>query len=58
MAAFNLTRQQQCIGTPFMFSPLIDNFGYLANEELAQQVINGTYIPPLWASKYAKEFII
>ena len=43
MAKSNLSRQQQSIETPFMTHPLVDIFGYLATDEVAQSVINGTY---------------
>ena len=46
IAESNRIRQQQCIGSPFMTPPLVDIFGHLANEEIALQVINGTFNIP------------
>ena len=57
MAKSNLSRQQQSIETPFMTYPLVDIFGYLATDEVAQSVINGTYQPPPNTPKYVKEFL-
>ena len=41
MAKSNLSQQQQIIETPFMAKPLVDIFGYLAKDKVAQAVING-----------------
>ena len=46
IAESNRVRQRQCSGTPFLIPPLLNEFGYLAKEETAQQVKNGTYVPP------------
>ena len=35
---------KKCESTPFLTEPLVEIFGYLANPEVAQQVINGTYV--------------
>ena len=35
LAESNKSRQQQCENTPFMTSPLLEDFGYLPPEELA-----------------------
>lgn len=40
-----------------MKSPLLDNFGYLANERFAQQVMNSSYIAPPGTSEFAIEFL-
>jgi hypothetical protein len=37
----NRYRFFQCWNTPFMVSPLVDGFGYLANTTSGQQVLNG-----------------
>ena len=47
MAASNLARQQQCLGTPSMEPLFISEFGYLAEKPAAAEVIAGTYPPPL-----------
>ena len=57
IAASNLLRQKQSEGSPFMTSPLLDDFGYLAEEEYAKQIIAGTYQIPEGTSSYAAEFI-
>ena len=46
MRVSNLTRQQQCIGTPSMSPPFLTDFGYLSDTPSAVQVINGAYTPP------------
>ena len=58
IAESNRIRQQQCIGTPFMTELLVDIFGYLADPALAQQVIDGTFIPPPGTNEYVVEFIV
>ena len=57
IAASNLSRQQQSKGSPFMISPLVDDFGYLAKEEYAKQIIVGTYQISEGICSYATEFI-
>ena len=58
IAKSNFDRQQQCIGTPFMMTPLLEEFGYLAdNQDNVKSVLEGTYVPPESSCKYAKEFI-
>ena len=57
MAKSNLSRQQQSVETPFMTPPLVDIFGYLAKDEVAQSVINGTFIAPADTNKYVLEFL-
>ena len=46
IAESNRLRQKQCENTPFLTKPPVVIFGYLANPMIAQQVINGTYVPP------------
>lgn len=46
IAESNRFRQQQCSGTPFMTPPLVEIFGHLASNIAANQVKNGTFIPP------------
>ena len=55
IAASNKKRQQQCEGTPFMLPPLVDEFGFLANKEFAEQVMEETYKAPPNACPYAIE---
>ena len=57
MAASNLSRQQQCLNTPSMSSPFIDNFGYLADTAAASAVISRTYVCPLNMDPYLAEFL-
>ena len=57
IAESNKTRQEQCIDTPFMMEPLLSDFGYLASEENAKKVLEGTYVPPEGTCQYAVEFI-
>ena len=57
MAKSNLSQQQQSIETPFMTTPLVDIFGYLAKDGVAQSVINGTYQPLPNTPKFVKEFL-
>ena len=61
MAKSNLSRQQQSTSTPFMTEPLLTDFGYLANDKAAQEVLNGTYVPPLSqtaTASYGRKFVI
>ena len=57
LAESNKSRQQQCENTPFMTAPLLQDFGYLPPEELANQVMEGTYDPPPGTCPYAVEFL-
>ena len=57
MTISNRVRQQQCLGTPSMIAPFINNFGYLANTAAAKAVINGTYVCPPDMDPYLVEFI-
>ena len=43
MVKSNLSRQQQSIETPIMTKRLVDIFGYLVEDKVAQTVINGTF---------------
>ena len=40
-----------------MTSPLVDTFGYLAEDKVAQAVIKGTFIAPADTPKYVLEFL-
>jgi hypothetical protein len=42
----NSQRFSQTKDTPFMSSPLVDDFGYLALGPAALTVLDGSYIPP------------
>ena len=46
MGASNLSRQQQCLGTPSMTPPFTTDFGYLAATPATKEVIAGSYTPP------------
>jgi hypothetical protein len=50
----NSQRFFQSSNTPFMISPLVDDFGYLADTPAAEQVLNGTYQTPDGTDYYAK----
>jgi len=43
--------------TDFLQPPLVDIFGYRGNEEIENQVLQGTYSPPAGASRHAKLFL-
>jgi hypothetical protein len=49
----NEQRFRQANNTPFMKSPLVDEFGYLGVGENAQSVLAGTYNPSPGINKYA-----
>jgi hypothetical protein len=58
MGISNSLRQQQCVETPFQMAPLLDILGYLMdNNEIAQQVIDGTFIPPEGTDEVAIELL-
>jgi hypothetical protein len=58
MGKSNSLRQQQCTQTPFQMAPLLDIMGYLMdNDEIAQQVMDGTFIPPERTDKVAIELL-
>ena len=44
---------RQANDTPFMKSPLVEEFGYLGIGENARAVLEGTYTPPPGTNKYA-----
>jgi hypothetical protein len=49
----NEQRFRQANNTPFMKSPLVEEFGYLGIGEKAREVLEGTYTPPPGTNKYA-----
>jgi hypothetical protein len=53
----NDARFSQTEDTPPMQSPLIDDWGYLADTEAAENVLDGSYEPPKTVNWYAKELI-
>ena len=57
MTVSNRVRQQQCLGTPSMTPPFINDFGYLANTAAAKAVIEGTYVCSPDMDPYLVEFI-
>jgi hypothetical protein len=52
-----IARYGQCTGTPFMQSPLSDNFGYLGNQQAIDAVLDGSYQCPANTLEYVKKFI-
>ena len=42
----NEQRFRQANDTPFMKTPLLEDFGYLSIGENARAVLDGTYVPP------------
>jgi hypothetical protein len=44
---------RQANDTPFMKSPLVEDFGYLGIGENARAVLDGTYVPPPGTNAYA-----
>jgi len=57
MRASNLSRQQQCLGTPSMSAPFTDDFGYLADTPAARDVISGSYNPSPQMDPYLVELL-
>jgi hypothetical protein len=53
----NDSRFSQTKDTPPMQSPLVDELGYLADTDFAEQVLNGTYKPSPAVNKYAIELL-
>jgi hypothetical protein len=49
-----IARYGQCTDTPFMQSPLRDDFGYLGNQEAINKVLEGSYQCPADAPEYVK----
>lgn len=57
IAATCKDRQKQLEETPFMNWPLLDDFGYLGNEEVMYQVMYGTYQPPEGVDQCTQDFL-
>ena len=57
MAASNLARQQQCVGTSSMMSAFLQDFGYLADTPAALVAIEGTYEALAGADPYLVELL-
>jgi hypothetical protein len=58
MGTSNSDRQQQYKQTPFQMAPLLDIMGYLMdNDEIAQQVMDGTFSPPEGTDPVAAELL-
>ena len=57
MAASNLARQQQCVGTPSMMPSFLEDFGYLADTPAAMTLIDGSYEPPAGTDPYMVELL-
>ena len=57
-AESNLLRQTQSEDTAFRKFPLLEEFGYCAQEiDNINAVINGTYTPPAGTDQYTSEFL-
>ena len=57
-AASNRKQQSRTERTPFRVQPLLQEFGYYAdNKTNVEAVLNETYVCPPTTDKYAKEFI-
>ena len=50
-------QQRQSEGTPFLVRPLLDKFGYLGNEEVMYQVMDGSYKPPAGVDHCTIDFL-
>jgi hypothetical protein len=48
-------RFSQTGDTPFMQSPLLEDFGYLAQGPASRLVLNGSYVPPSGTDVYARK---
>jgi hypothetical protein len=53
----NSRQFSQTSSTPFMTSPLLEDFGYLSQGPATAAVLAGTYIPPAGTDIYAKKVI-
>jgi hypothetical protein len=54
----NERRLSQTGSTPFMTSPLLEDFGYLAQGSATADVLAGTYVPPPGTDVYAKKLLL
>jgi len=43
--------------TAFLMSQLVEEFGYQGTEQMENAVLQGSYVPPPLASRYAKLFL-
>jgi hypothetical protein len=50
----NTARFSQTEGTPGMMSPLLDDLGYLADTDAAEQILAGTYVVPEGTDKQVR----
>ena len=57
MAASNLARQQQCVGTPSMMPSFVEDVGYLADTPAALAAIESTYEAPAETDQCMVEFL-
>jgi hypothetical protein len=53
----NSARFSQTEGTPAMLSPLLDDLGYLADTDQAEDILHGTYVVPDGTDQYAAKLI-
>jgi hypothetical protein len=54
----NSRRFSQTSSTPFMTSPLLDDFGYLALGPATAAVLDGSYVPPPGTDIYARKLLL
>lgn len=54
----NASRFRQTETSPPMPSPLMDDLGFLAKTDMAEQVLDGTYDPPPEVNIYARELLM
>ena len=53
----NASKYRQTENTPCMMGQLADDLGYLGNTASAQQILEGTYIPPPGTNQYTIEYL-
>ena len=54
----NESRFSQTEDTPAMMSPLLEELGYLADTEAAEEILAGTFEVPEGTCKYAKNSLL
>ena len=53
----NSRRFSQTSATPFMTSPLVEDFGYLAQGSATAAILDGSYVPPPSTDVYAQKLL-
>ena len=56
-ATENASKYRQTEATPCMTGQLARDLGYLGNTDSAQNILDGTYIPPQGTNRYTEEFL-